>query len=454
MRTLLYTYFLLASFPVIAQQFSGGIGDGFSYAEVTDGMNFNSVGGVGDGFSFGSDISNGIFYFSGGHGDGFSYNELLNSNSSYYVGGIGDGFSFISLEPVIPPLLCTYVDNNWVGVNGDWSNPSNWSSGTVPDICNNVTIDDPFVVTINPGVDALARTLNLDGDLHIINGGSLSLDGQDTLGHVVEILGGRLYNQGLLAIENYGSGSVSRSGIRITSNGVLENNNTISIDSIGANTSHGIQIVNGIFTNESNSTLTIANGILANGYGIRNTDSLTNNGNISMNNFLGLGAIFNQSIFTNNGTIAITDVRGGILNQDSIFNYGTISGENISEFPGLKNSRVDSYLSNHTSGDVEMNNVSDSYMIDNIGSILNDGNISLLNTSIGGITMDGGTISNNGTLYCEFHLGIGIFMESSQLNNAGMLEIVDYSNGLFDGLKNTSQSSIINSGTIHIIKGL
>lgn len=85
-------------------------------------------------------------------------------------------------------------------------------------------------------------------------------------------------------------------------------------------------------------------------FGVRNTDSLINEGVITFSDFEGRGAIFNKSHFNNQGSIYFDNVRGGILNQDSIFNTRLIRGDNILEFPGFRNSSLDANLLNKSSG--------------------------------------------------------------------------------------------------------
>lgn len=410
-------------------------------------------GGEGDGFGIGTFNFNNSFLYVGGQGDGFAKNIYNFDNSFLYQGGEADGFALAIYIPAIV-YPCSYVTNTWTGTNGDWTNPLNWSSGTVPDICHEVTIGAVHVVDIPPGENALARTLNLQGSLQIANSGSLHLDGQDTTGNIIVIQGGLLTNSGALSLENYASGSISRSGIRITSNGRFINNNYVSIDSIGSNTSHGIHVVNGSYKNNSSSSNTIIqHGVFATGYGIRNSDSLINEGSLTINQFDGLGGLFNQSHFDNSGLLTIQSSRGGVLNQDSIFNDGIMHVDSITEFNGFKNSRVDAYLHNNINGDISISRVLDAYSFDNISRVDNNGIIDIQNVTIGGIFDQNGTWNNNYNLILDYSTGFGFRLDNTTVNNQGSIQITDNSNGMFDALINTGGSSIINFGTIEVISG-
>ncbi len=442
MNKIALIYLLLILYqPLSAQLFVGGSGDGFSIDKLSQDDRSFYVGGSEDGFTCDKLAQDDRSFFVGGIGDGFDNEVFIQEALAFFKGGVGDGFDcrFLIIDDLI--TTCSNVQNSWVGGNGDWTTASNWSAGIVPDLCHDVTISSPFAVTIPSGTSAKAKTLALAGQLSLLSGGSLLIDGRDTISTILQISGGRFINAGILNIENFASASISRSGIRLVSQGEFINENEVIIDSIGQNTSYGIQIASGTFRNEAGGSLFIKNGILATGYGIRNTDSLLNLGNILIQDFQGLGSILNQNHLNNSGLLQFTNVRGGMLNQDSIFNDGQINIQNITEFNGWRNSRADSYLKNGAMGQILMDNISMNFGLDNIGRIDNMGEITILNAPLGALKDIGGEWNNMNRIHIFCDLSFGLDLDNTSFTNYNLLEITD-------GTPFTDDALILRNGTI------
>ena len=99
-------------------------------------------------------------------------------------------FALLIFLPFVCVESAKAADISWIGTNvsGNWEDPSNWSSGTVPTSADNVTItttSSPVTVFINDGTNAEFNDL-------IIENASLGLIGNIGSGHNITIRGGQL----------------------------------------------------------------------------------------------------------------------------------------------------------------------------------------------------------------------------------------------------------------------
>jgi hypothetical protein len=76
----------------------------------------------------------------------------------------------------------------WVGGNGDWSTPSNWSSGSVPGSSDDVQIKTSVAVTHNALVVDTVRSVTMTaGSLSLNGGGSLRITNGLTLNTTLNV---------------------------------------------------------------------------------------------------------------------------------------------------------------------------------------------------------------------------------------------------------------------------
>jgi hypothetical protein len=193
----------------------------------------------------------------------------------------------------------------WVGGDGYWSEPTNWSSGTVPDSIDNIVIDGDSGITSSVILDT-----------HFILEGSLSIKSDDNLliepGVSLSSNLGIIYLTGTVVNDGgfSNNGTIENAGSLIN-NGTIENGGTIENYETSTIENHG--------TIDNDSIGAINNdGIITNWVNIRNQGEISNNGYI---NFF-YGEILNQGLITNNGTIDNSEV---INNYYFINNYGTIN---------------------------------------------------------------------------------------------------------------------------------
>lgn len=206
-------------------------------------------------------------------------------------------------------MLSINAQTTWIGGDGNWDDNSMWDNG-VPDATDDVGIPSGVTVTITGMVLAEAKSIYLQGNLIVDNGGELLLDGAGI--NALYLDGGILDNAGSIVIQN----SIGDALLNLI--GSVTNSGSMVITNIGGN---GINNLIGTILN--NSSIEISN---ITDLGLNNESDFTNNGSME----LGSGTSNStSSTFTNNGGL----VNNGTLTNTSTFtNNGTYAG--VGEFVG------------------------------------------------------------------------------------------------------------------------
>jgi len=327
-----------------------------------------------------------------------------------------------------PPPLTT---DTWTGTAGDgnWGTAGNWSLGTVPGSTNAVVIGGTNTVNVN-GVD-VAGTLTLSTSkdtLAIENNTNLTVDGN-------------IANNGAITLNSIGNGT----DLIIGASATLSGTGTVTLSNNGNN------IIDGVAATD---VLTVGSGQTISGAGNigNNQMALSNAGIINATQAIPL------YIDTSNGTIntgTLEATAGGTLilygqNDNSVPNTINNAGGTISAGAGssvqLTNGIIISGGTLKTSGTgvvetlngtATLENVTNAgnYVLTNntqntlVGTITNNGNISM--TSVGNgtyfllsgnVTLSGTgtlTMSNNGNNFIEGASGAGTEVLTNNINISG-----------------------------------
>lgn len=104
--------------------------------------------------------------------------EYLNLGTNQaYITGNGNGCGSTTEVQNSCPTCVSVSVNDWVGTNGNWMEPSNWSAGRIPEICDDVTISNGREVKILLGEMAKCYRISVDEGaiLEIEKGGSCEI---------------------------------------------------------------------------------------------------------------------------------------------------------------------------------------------------------------------------------------------------------------------------------------
>ena len=238
-------------------------------------------GGPDDGFHFLSlpaqNLNKDLFYCSGGNNDGFHFLtsavQPLNYQTLFCLGGNNDGFHFLAVSPYSmndQTLYCSGGPDDgfhslslpafqfgrgiWRGVtNYSWTEPSNWTGNSVPDVTTDVVIPPmcSFYPSITTGILTIADnggdykcnslTINnggsLNNDRYMYAYGEVTISGQyiatNDLDNTIVLYPGShliIASTGLMKVGNQGSGTSGKSDFRMDG-GMLEiSGGTLEID--------------------------------------------------------------------------------------------------------------------------------------------------------------------------------------------------------------------------------
>ena len=219
------------------------------------------------------------------------------------------------------------------GATGDWANPANWVSGSVPLASDDVTITGDSGVTITTAANANSLVLNsatisaITGTLTLTQGVTLNGSGLDLLGGTVVAPDGIEANSGWGQINGYGtidgdlSGNVSIDAYSSQSSGTLSISGSIT-GNVSASIQYGMTLELGgaafasVFFEGSNGTLKLDD--LA-GF----TGSVSN---VNVGNTIDLAGTPVSGVAYDGATLTITEVGGA---QFSFAVSGNLGGDTV-----------------------------------------------------------------------------------------------------------------------------
>mgnify|MGYP003881124325 CR=1 FL=1 len=326
----------------------------------------------------------------------------------------------------------------WLGgISSDWTDPTNWSTGSVPTAADNVTIPnrtfDPIIMN---GTDALALSVGVQGGavLTIENGGSLTINGSP--------------------------------GVGLINNGSVQNHGNISL---GATTNIGsTAIVNGgNFRNHPDGTIQVdgTNRPSGAGHGIQinRWTTFRNEGSIilGLNKKVGRTAIYNLGNFRNDATgqvqVEACDI-GIFIEAGAVNNSGAITIGSIKS-PLTNGIESQATFNNNEGATLEIGKNGSWSIFSTFGSTFN--NRGLLTTGIiavGGPFQRSITTANNfnnyatGIIKCGKSKGEGIKVNSGNFRNWGSIIIGEITRPERDGIVNLGTFTNEEGATIQIEK--
>jgi hypothetical protein len=323
-----------------------------------------------------------------------SNNKLLDFNMKF----ITKIFATISILILLFNIVHgadIYWDTNKSGV---WSDPSNWSSGIIPDSIDNVYIERPgnYTITLDMDVSITSFTLGSSGGVQILSnsGHTITFNNPSTINSrgILEFSdnsqiegSGTLTNYGTLNLEN------------CTVNADLLNNALITV--------HGDVFLNKLFENNIDATL-IVEGLTAFEVYLTIANGFTNHGIIELTSNDSQKAsrlkISNGTFVNDTGALisSLNSAGGDHILDANINNHGTIS--------------IDQTLFIFI----------DSSPTSNSGTInLNGGNLILTQLYIDLVFSNSGVINIGDGLILELINGYFINTETGMLQGTGIIDI-------------------------------
>ena len=209
---------------------------------------------------------------------------------------------------------CSPATNQWIGGTGTWNNPTGWSLGHVPEYCEDVILSTGDSVTIPGLLDAVCRSLRIQGgSLVIEQGAELLIDVNEEAKIGLQCSsGGIVSNQGLMIISR--TDGFNTAGISNSSGGEITNDGRIIVSDIKGGSSEGI-------LNLSNFTNTMAGWIsvfdVEQSYGLAHSISGSQFHNAGYIDIFGIGSdgvlVQSSAQFQNSGVMQVRDCTGSAL---------------------------------------------------------------------------------------------------------------------------------------------
>ncbi|MEO1262402.1 MAG: T9SS type A sorting domain-containing protein [Bacteroidota bacterium] len=334
---------------------------------------------------------------------------------------------FILLTSFLCSSVLTFAQLvTWNGGRGDWDVASNWSSGSVPTLTNDVEILSGQV-RIDNGVNAEALSLFIDynssmlvettgtllisgatGNSGLENDGVMNVRGELNIENVLAGVG--IWLDGTLTVESGGTTKVhntSSEGIRITGTGTLVNKGNLVVDLSG---SDGIFSSNDLL-NDVNGNMTITN-CTSEAIGMNTTFARFHNGgsfhteNVTNGIYVSSGTVDNLET----GTIDIDNPtsNGILITSGQMINRGVIDVDASPSHSGID--LRDGFL-NESTGQVFIDNGSFGFDANGTAVTLNRGLIHAGPNNINGGLTNSGILTNE---VCG-----NIILDSRLHNNAG-----------------------------------
>ncbi|MEL6388826.1 MAG: hypothetical protein AAFQ02_01585 [Bacteroidota bacterium] len=348
----------------------------------------------------------------------------------------------------------------WTGAKNQlWNEAGNWDEGRVPNADDYVVIrtGDTVVVKATPPeinrIDILSSSrLEIFQDVEFVVSQSEGDEG------VRISLGGSLHNDGVLRVIE-----MTGTAISVGSAGALDNHGEIYIADIvgrGINTEEGL-------TNHD--ALIFIKDLQ--GRGINTLDTLINHGEIRIEDLsenpdpsvIAEAGIFLSGFFENEGRIEISDVQDGVPaidNRSTIQNLGEIriarSASGLRSIGNILNTDLILLSKSTLSSSGHVHNTTDARLsltnsfsgINNTGSIVNDGTISIDSSTNSALTSSG-LIINNDSIYFSRINSTAVFNRDTIINSPGAT--IEISKTRVNAITNTSEGAyIVNRGNLSI----
>jgi hypothetical protein len=314
-----------------------------------------------------------------------------------------------TISSVIFSISSIFSQINWTGLGtpNHWNIAENWDCNCIPSSASDVVVTSGAVVIITSNAAANTLTIQSGSSLEVESLQTLTLDGTSL--DPLKVSGTLIVN-----------GIVNVKGILINTSGVVNNNTSGTINSIGS-LGNGLSI-NGVYSN--NGFLTIQDAGLT---GLTNFHNTSLNGTILIDN-----TIQNGILNTSGQTL---DILGMMTVQNSN-GYSAIRNEGT--FNILSSGEL-TFNSSYSASAFEMNNlhvfnnfgtitsqVAGSNFLNNQGSFANKPCATLLTK---GIYINSNSFVNDGWIYDEY---IGLHSNFLSAFNYGVIDDPDHSfNGFF-----------------------
>jgi|HubBroStandDraft_2_1064218.scaffolds.fasta_scaffold05920_6 hypothetical protein len=382
-------------------------------------------------------------------------------------------FLFLLLV-LLGPKTNAQTTSYWNGGTGTWSASSGWSPSEVPNNSGSSTFN---VNILAPSSAVSMDVLNVTIDsLTLASANSLTINAGNTLNLVSGTSNnyGAITNNGGLRNEFSGSsgqtfnnyGTISGTGGITNASGAFNNYGTISGIAFVTNTPVGSFTNYGTLSGSFNNFGSAANYGTFSTAGFSNEGSFSNSGTLynsgSIFNFENMtsagtlinhGTLNNELFFANGGTIFNApgasilsfDSIGQFLNTGTIINAGTISNGDGDEFGGggIIDNLSGGSLTNGGAGFLSAS------IVNNAGTVTNDGTVALAGFSAGTLT-NSGTITNEGD---GAHFSAGTLFNSGMVrNNVGATLTADtfINTGMITNQGTLDSGSFTNLGRVKI----
>lgn len=228
----------------------------------------------------------------------------------------------LGLALLLAPMMSMATEVSWNNVNGgDWNEPTNWSTGVVPQATDTVyiTLDGTYIVVMDSTPTVLALTIGgADGVQTLQITGALTVDGAVLAGDSAQIviLGSTEGTASLTAAD-----SLMNHGAIVLSSSDTDSTNSATL-----------AVTNGALTNHSNGVITATTG--SSEGGARTIDAeLVNDGAILADQ-IALNLTKDPAMHVNNGSIILD---GGDFNIIMALKMGAATAKGPAAPPSIVN---------------------------------------------------------------------------------------------------------------------
>jgi len=239
-------------------------------------------------------------------------------------------YNYIYLFLILYPSITAAMQCDWLGtVDDNWSNPANWSCGSVPDLNDTVTVDNLNVIL---DIDAEARMVILKGNGTISGSKNLNIvdqfhwQGSATLG---DGSGGIVTVAGKISIEDHTTKNLNGKDLILNGGGTYDGGQLIlSLAKIEIGHDRTLHLIhqdysgilsfdNSTFVN--NGTLhktAVGNALTEFDLNVQNNDSIIyESGQLRLRNCISVDAVIEitGTLFIASNTFFDTKISGGVI---------------------------------------------------------------------------------------------------------------------------------------------